>query len=265
MSAILGLTSGDTFATKAFHLRNNRRKIFHDFPVGQFPLTGLLSLMDAEETDSFEFGWWEKRFETPQTTIADNSGNAKLPFGTSASTFTSAAAPLTMVAGTEYKIYVGDTSQFQIRQQILIPDVYVSAGVFTEVKGVITEITDSTTLKFQASQATGAIANTNNASPGGPVGCQVICSGNAVGEGASATTGRMILPVNVKNYTQIFRNAFSFTRTALKVPTEFDKTGIYREKAEDNCRQHMVDMEMAFLFGTNCFHQPAHPCIHYLY
>jgi hypothetical protein len=75
--------------------------------------------------------------------------------------------------------------------------------------------------------------------------------GNAVAEGANTSgNGRLICPVNPKNYTQIFRNPFGFTRTSIKIPTEFDKTGIYREKAEDNLRQHMVDMEMAFLFGA---------------
>jgi hypothetical protein len=59
--SILGLVSGKTFTDNSFHNRNNRRRIFHDYPVGQFPLTGLLSLMDTEVTDSFEVGWWEKR------------------------------------------------------------------------------------------------------------------------------------------------------------------------------------------------------------
>jgi hypothetical protein len=95
--------------------------------------------------------------------------------------------------------------------------------------------------------------NTTNLVTGGtkgPVGCTVMVIGNAVGEGASALTGRFYPPIRQTNYTQIFRNAFSFTRSSMKQPTEFDKTGIYREKAEDNLRAHMVEMEMAFLFGA---------------
>lgn len=241
--SILGLVSGKTFTDKSFHNRNNRRRIFHDYPVGQFPLTGLLSLMDTEETDSFEFGWWEKRFEMPSTNV--KSGAA--PFQTAAGG--SLGSPGTFTAGTEYRVLVDSSAEFQVRQVIMIPELYVSSGVFTAVKGVITEIVDSTTIKFQCSEST-ACVNTNTASPTGPTGCYVVVIGNANAEGSSAGTGRLVLPINVKNYTQIFRNAFSFTRTALKVPTEFDKTGIYREKAEDNLRAHMTEMEYAFLFGT---------------
>ena len=242
--SILGLVSGKTFTDNSFHNRNNRRRIFHDYPVGQFPLTGLLSLMDTEETDSFEFGWWEKRYEMLSTTV--KSGAA--PF--QASDGQAAGSPLAVVAGTEYRLLVVSTAEFQARQVIMVPELYVSSGVFTAVKAIVTEVIDSTTLKIQAIEASAGFVNTNTASPTGPTGCYVMVIGNANAEGSSSTTGRLILPVNAKNYTQIFRNAFSFTRTALKVPTEFDKTGIYREKAEDNLRQHMVDMELAFLFGA---------------
>lgn len=242
MAAILGLVSGKTFTDKSFHNRNNRRRIFHDYPVGQFPLTGLLSLMDTEETDSSEFGWYEKRFETPETTVAagasfTNTSNVSL------------GATATLAAGTTYRVIVASTAEFQARQQIWIPDLYVSAGVFTEVKGVITQIVSSTVIEFTASQATGAIVNSGS-SPTGVGGCSVFVIGNAYGEGATSGSGRLYPPINVTNYTQIFRNAFSFTRSAIKSPTNFDKTGIYREKAEDNLRSHMVEMEMAFLFGA---------------
>lgn len=242
MSAILGLVSGKTFSDNSFHNRNNRRRIFHDYPVGQFPLTGLLSLMDTEETDSSEFGWYEKRFETPETyldTTAAFTNTSNVSLGATA----------TLAAGTTYRVIVDSTAAFQARQQIWIPDLYVSAGVFTEVKGVITQIVSATIIEFTASQATGAIVNSGT-SPTGVINCKVYCIGNAFGEGATSGSGRFYPPINVTNYTQIFRNAFSFTRSALKSPTNFDKTGIYREKAEDNLRQHMVEMEMAFLFGV---------------
>jgi hypothetical protein len=58
------------------------------------------------------------------------------------------------------------------------------------------------------------------------------------------------LPVKHTNHTQIFRNAFSFTRTALKHPTDFDSSGVYKEKAKDNAIDHMVEMEKAFLWGV---------------
>ena len=243
MSAILGLVSGKTFSDNSFHNRNNRRRIFHDYPVGQFPLTGLLSLMDSEETDSFEYGWWEKRYDSPETTITADGGSS-LPYGDSSGT--NLAATVILAAGTEYRVGVADPSDFLVRNQIWLQDVPIS-GATTDVKGVITAL-GADYIQFQCSETT--LTLLNNAGGTGPVGFTVVVAGNAVGEGASALSGRFYPPIRQTNYTQIFRNAFSFTRSAMKVPAEFDKTGLYKEKAEDNLRQHMVDIEMAFLFGS---------------
>jgi len=250
MSAILGLVSGKTFTDNSFHNRNNRRRIFHDYPVGQFPLTGLLSLMDTEETDSFEFGWWEKRFKTPTTTVAASGGTLTLPFGNSAGA--NSAATIAQTAGTSYTVAVADSSDFLVRNVIWIQDVPLSNTTYTQVKGVITAVVTGM-ITYQLSETTGTILNTTNLTTGGtkgPVGANVIVIGNASQEGASSLSGRMYPPSYASNYTQIFRNAFNFSRTALKVPATFDKTGLYRETAEDNLRAHMVEMERAFLFGT---------------
>lgn len=249
--AILGLVSGKTFTDNAFHNRNNRRRIFHDYPVGQFPLTGLLSLMDTEETDSFEFGWWEKRFKTPATTVAAAGGALTLPFGNAAGN-ANLAATVILAAGALYTVCVTDPGDFLVRNQIWIQDVPLSNTTFTQVKGVITAVA-ANVVTFQCSETTGTILNSINLTTGGtkgPVGANMIVIGNASQEGASSLSGRMYPPSYASNYTQIFRNAFNFTRNALKTPTTFDKTGLYRETAEDNLRAHMVEMEMAFLFGT---------------
>lgn len=244
MSAILGLVSGKTFSDNSFHNRNNRRRIFHDYPVGQFPLTGLLSLMDTEETDSFDFGWWEKRYESPETTVTA-AGGSTLPYGTSAGV--NLAAAVALVAGTEYRIGAADPSEFLVRNQIWVQDVQVSGGGTTSIKGVVTAV-GADYIQFQCSETTATLVNAVGET--GPVGKTIVIIGNAVGEGASALSGRFYPPIRQTNFTQIFRNAFSFTRSVMKQPAEFDKTGLYREKAEDNLRQHMVDIEMAFLFGA---------------
>lgn len=245
MAAILGLVSGKTFTDNNFHNRNNRRRIFHDYPVGQFPLTGLLSLMDTEETDSFEFGWYEKRFESPETTVVTGT----LPFQASGGANTLGGTP-TLAAGTIYRVLVANSGDFLVRNQIMLSDFPVTGGTAT-IKGVVTSV-GTGWIEFQASQATAAVLNNTStyASGNGPVGGPVIVTGNAVGEGALSGSGRFYPPINTSNFTQIFRNAFSFTRSSMKQPTNFDKTGVYKEKAADNLRSHMVEMEMAFLFGA---------------
>jgi hypothetical protein len=254
-TAILGLVSGKTFTDQNFHNRNNRRRIFHDYPVGQFPLTGLLSLMETEETDSFDFGWWEKRFKTVSTTAVAAAGALTLPLG-NATGAANLASPAPIVAGTLYTVAVADTKDFLLRNVIWLKDLPISNTAYTQIKGVVTGIPTPGApgvIQFQASVDTATALNTTNLINGatkGPVGAQVSVIGNANQEGASSGSGRLYTPSYASNYTQIFRNAFNFTRTALKVPTTFDKTGIYRETAEDNLRAHMTEQEKAFLFGT---------------
>lgn len=251
-NAILGLVSGKTFTDNSFHNRNNRRRIFHDYPVGQFPLTGLLSLMDTEETDSLEFGWWEKRFRTPSTTVAASGGSLTLPFGNAAGS-ANLAATVILAAGTTYTVAVVDSADFLVRNQIWIQDVPLSNTTYTQVKGVVTAVSAGV-VTFFCSETTGTILNSTNLTTGGtkgPVGAVMIVAGTVSQEGSSALTGRMIPPTYASNYTQIFRDTVGpFTRSALKQPATFDKTGLYRETAEDALRAHMTQMEMAFLFGT---------------
>jgi hypothetical protein len=251
-NAILGLVSGKTFADNtSFHNRNNRRRIFHDYPVGQFPLTGLLSLMEDEESDSFEFGWWEKRFRTPSTTVAASGGTLTLPFGNSAGANLGATAVLS--AGTSYTVAVADDDDFLVRNQIWIQDVPLSNTTYTQVKGVITAVVNGM-ITFFCVETTGTILNSTNLTTGGtkgPVGAVAIVAGTVSQEGSSALTGRAVPPSYSSNLTQIFRDTVGpFTRSALKQPATFDKTGLYRETAEDALRAHMTQIEMAFLFGT---------------
>lgn len=246
MAGVLGLIDSTTFSANSFYNRNNRRRIFHDYPTGMFPLTGLLSIMDDEFTDNHEFGWWEKRFEEPETTVKA----VVAPFLDSAGADTLGDEVDFLVDGsTEYRINVDASGQFQVRQVIWIVDLHQTGGELVSLKGVVTAIVSATVIQFRPVEATQNVTNTNTASPNGPVGCTVMVIGNANAEGINASTGRFYPPIKITNYTQIFRNAFSFTRTSMKEPVDFDKTGLYREKAEDNLRLHMTGIEKAFLFG----------------
>lgn len=244
--AILGLVSGQNFADEGWYNRTNRRRIFRDFPTGQFPLTGFLSLMETEAADSFKFGWFEKRMPLPRTTIATGAA----PFSPTGSN-TASASPLSFTAGTVYRVVVADANQFQPSQQIYFDELPLSSGTGS-LQGLVTTIVDDTHVEFRVIESLAAVLNTSNLITGGtpgPCAAKVIVIGNANAEGARSGTGRFYPPLDVENYTQIFRNAFEFTATSLKIPTEFDETGVYAEGAEDALREHMTEMEMAFIFG----------------
>lgn len=243
---ILGLISGKDFEDEDFYNRTNRRRVFHDFPTGAFPLTGLLSLMEDEATDSYKYGWFEKRMILPETTLIDGTGGTEGPFSASGSD-TPAASPLTVNAGTTYRLKVASTAKLTVRQQIRLVDLAVAGGT-ASVQGIIEQIVNSTTLEFTVITTVAGITNTE-AGNGAAADKRLHVIGNAAAEGARSQTGKFTIPVNPENVTQIFRNAFEFTATALQVPTEFDQTGIYRETAEEALRDHMVELELAFLFG----------------
>lgn len=245
--AILGLISGANFEDEAWYNRTNRRRIFRDFPTGQFPLTGFLSLMETEACDSYKFGWFEKRMPDPSTTI----GGAAAPFSPTGSN-TPIASPISFVAGTIYRVVVTDSSNFMVNQQIYFDDLPRTTGA-GPLQGLISSIIDATHIEFRVIEAEAAVLNTTDATTDvtrGPLGAKVLVIGNAAAEGARSGSGRVYPPLDVENYTQIFRNAFEFTATGLKIPAEFDSTGVYAETAEDALRDHMVEMELAFLFGS---------------
>ena len=247
--AILGLTSTETFNSNGFYAQNDRRTVFREFPNGAAPLTGLLSLIDMEATDNSEFGWFEKRFNQPRGELSQNSTNKGAWSATGSDT--AAADNLSLVAGTVYRIRVESTTEFRVNDVIWIQDHPLTAGGTTHVKGVVTEITSATKMEIRAAAAyAGLLNNPSGGAADDALSIYFVNAGNANAEGATSGSGRHVLPVNPSNYTQIFRNAFSFTRTALKHPASFDRTGIYRDKAKDNAIDHMVGMEMAFLFGT---------------
>lgn len=246
-SQILGLVTGQTFHDENWYNRTNRRRIFHDFPTGHFPLTGFLSMMETQPVDSYKFGWFEKRL--PKTATLLGFGGVA-PFSPAGSG-TPSASPVTLTAGTAYRAHVSTTKYYVVRQQIMFTDLPLTAGL-SSVQGIITAIIDANYFEFVPIETVAAVRNTTNAIDAGtpgPVNAKVLIIGNANAEGARSTTGIQYDPMDAENFTQIFRNPFEFTATALKIPTEFNTTGAYAEAAEDALRDHMVQMEMAFLFG----------------
>lgn len=82
-------------------------------------------------------------------------------------------------------------------------------------------------------------------------GKEVLVVGSSFAEGVvDSSRGIYNLPVELGNYTQIFRTPFTITGTALKTSARFDETGIYKDMAKENSVSNMVEIEKAMLFGT---------------
>lgn len=251
--AILGLTTSET--TVNFWSQNYRRRVFHEYPNGGAPLTGLLSLMGGPDwTSNPQFGWFDKRL-TAQKTVTVGLDGTHGPFSATGSN-TPYSDGFTLTAQTVIRVNVADTSNFRTTHVIWLRNVQLqSASGTTDIIGVITSIISTTSfeMRITEAQATG-ISNGTPSSTGvvpvqGNVGISTFVIGNANAEGVRSTRGVWTPPTSAQNYTQIFRTAFSFTRTSIKNPLTFDKTGIYKEKAKENSLNHMTEIERAMLFG----------------
>lgn len=239
----LGLVSSEV--VDDYWSQNSRRKVFYSYPNGTAPLTGLVSLMDTEDTPQPQFGWWEDRWVQLQT-VTKAGGTANTVFYGTGTTVTSGAT-VTITAGTTYRIYITDASKFQADDVIKIHNLPLASGTIEAgFRVVSTDLTAS--LNFvEAVAVTTTAAVTNNASS--IVGLPVIYSGSAFAEGSRSRTGRYSFPIEITNYTQIQKTAFEMTANALKEPTKYDKSGDYKNQLKKNGIDHLSGIEWTALTG----------------
>lgn len=242
----LGLISSEQLDD--YWSQNTRRRVFYSYPNGTAPLTGLLSLAESEHTPQPQFGWNEERWTQIQTTtVAGPTSNTVFY---TVGTTTTAGTTFTPTAGTAYRMYVSDASNFQVDDVVTVHLLEItSTAQRINVNGrvIVKNTTGTDYLEIEVlATAIGAIVN-NSATQ--TVGKYVIHSGSAYAEGSRSRTGRYKFPVELSNYTQIFKTPFEMTGTALKEPLKYDKTGAYQDQLKKNGIDHMAGMEWAFFFG----------------
>ena len=237
---ILGLLY--TEASGLDRLKNFRRSVFYNYPNGSAPLIALLSMLKEESTNDPEFQIYEKRMPTQVTATA--MANAAGPFTIAGGT-TDQANPFSPAVNSLTRVCVVDSSQFRVGQIIRLTQANITGGTF-DVKGIITTLVDGTHFEFRFLQAVTNLSNGTNNN-----GIEVLIIGNAAQEGqVGAALAPYQPPLNLRNYTQIFRTPFQFTGTVLKTGLRYDRTGPYKDKAKDATLQHAEEMEKAFIFGV---------------
>jgi hypothetical protein len=240
---ILGLIGTEQFSTERF--TSIRRSVLYDYPGGSAPLMAITSLLqNQEEVSDPEFSWYEKRYQERKTLSATNGGTPAGPFADTSSA--SLADNFTWTQGTERRLKVASTEFFRIGSQVEIRSV-PNAGATTtyRLQGIVTSLVSSTMLQINPIVTQATVSNDTDAN-----GLEVVIIGNAHAQGATGSSvAPYRLPVNTGNYCQIFRTSFSITGTAAKTDAKFDKTGIYKDRAKDATMDHMIDMEMSFMFG----------------
>lgn len=238
--AILGLMT--TEQVKDTMSENARRRVFYHYPEGKFPLAGLLSLMEDQETDKNNFAWFEERWTAPKSLTA--AANAAGPF-TNTSDADLTTGGWSQAINTTIKIKVADATIFRLQDivSVIVPD---SGSSTQDVRGVVTAINSSTNkLTVRLTQA---VTNALNTSAANSLYCYMISS--IAPQAETVKEGGGSFPTEINNYTQIVRTVVGpFSRTALAMGQRFDKSGDYRQENKKAMIRHMVALEQMILWG----------------
>jgi hypothetical protein len=234
-------------ATKSNHVR---REVFYENLTGGFPLMGLLSLMEEQETiDKMEFGWNEERDVRLQSQTASATANG--PYTDANSAAGAVGTDMTTggfswTAGTTYRIKVDDASVFRERDTVAIKDAPGTASSVKQLYGIIQAVwTSPNTIDVYAQET---VANVLNTTAANDIWVSVI--GSAATEGGYAKEGGMVFPIEVSNYSQIERTPVGpFSRNALHMGQKFDKTGAYDTASRQAHVRHMTTLEWPAFFG----------------
>jgi hypothetical protein len=241
--AILGMLDTETFAAQRF--KNIRRSVFYFYPNGAATLTGILSMISEETTNDPEFKWFEKRLSEQRTTTA--SANAAGPFTTTGTDTDLTTAGWTVAAGSNIRVRTAAamTDVFRVGHVIKITNVPTTTTAI-DIKGIITSFPASNKMEVRLLETVTNALNTTAAN-----GLEVLVIGSSFAEGIVDISNAVYnLPVELGNYTQIFRTPFTITGTALKTSARFDETGVYRDMAKEHSVYNMIEIERAMMFGT---------------
>lgn len=213
---------------------NWREQILYLYPNGMAPLTAILSMLSSSSVDDPRFHWWTQE----QTAVG----------GAVAGVFTLPDLSVAYVAGG----VAGDVLYIQITtvlgnrvrkgHQILLRD---ASDYRVDVVGKVTEVVRGAVNTVVAVK----LLEADNNSPDHDLSdCDIFkIIGNLNPEGGEMPDAIALNPVEVYNYTQIFRSPLSMTRTALKTKL---RTGNQYQKAKSEALEmHSWEMELAFLWG----------------
>lgn len=233
MSGFLGMRGTGDWVTDQ-RPKNWREGILYLWPNGMAPLTAILSKMKSQSLDDPEFNWWTKVLPTQRATVTGVYTNILL-----SSAYTSGG-----VAGDSLYVQMAeaDADQFRVGHQVLLRDashydVDVNAKVTAVVKNGASSYIAVKLLEADDNGASTDLSDCDTA----------LIVGNINPEGGPMPDAMAYDPTKINNYTQIFRNSLSITRTARK--TRLRTGDAYKEAKRECLELHSIEMEKAFLFG----------------
>lgn len=226
-----GIRGTGDFVTDA-RPKSWRETLLYIDPTGDASLTGLLSKMSKEKVDDAEFNWWTQTYRNSGGAVTGIYKSPDLSTGTGLSSVT---------AGNIFyvKCSAETESFFRPGHQAWVIN---SSDLSENFNAIVTAVESNGASSYVAVRAL-------QASTGDPDSAfdRIMVVGNINAEGGTMPSPITTDPEKWYNYTQIFRNSLSMTRTALRTKL---KTPEQYQKAKMEClKTHGCEMEKAFLFG----------------
>lgn len=220
--AIAGLRGTGDWGTDE-RPKNFREMILWLNPNGTTPLTALMSKMPKSSVDDPEFSWWEETLSIGRFQLNDGTNMSN-----SDTTFVIDGG---LNGFTAQDLKAGDL--------ILVEEGAIGTGYDWEIVEV-SSVTNATTFEgVRGAAGSTAAAITDDA--------YMTVIGSAYEEGTVAASATTRNPTKSYNYTQIFKDSYSVTRTASKTRA---RTGdIIGNDKKRKMFDHAQKQEMAYLFG----------------
>ena len=223
---------------------NWRQGIAKLYPNGKMPLLALTSKLASEKVDDPQFHWWEEELigQRVDVTHVYTSYSALTPYSGACS-----AGDTLYITFTDANYYY--TNQFKVGHVVMIARTDVANA---KVRGVVTAVTKAsstlglvTLTMLEADSATANHVCSDTQAIAKNVDALII--GNANPELGERPDALVMRPTKYTNYTQIFRNALSISRTMEK--TKLRTGDAYAKAKADALELHGMEMEKALLWG----------------
>jgi hypothetical protein len=222
---IQGLRSTESISPTSRREGEWRKMILRLYPFGaqNAPLAALTAVMKSEVTHDPKFSWFDKRVESHRFKLAASLN--------SVAAGTAQSITIDDSINNAYGVKAGDVLMVEYTGELM----YVSA----------TPSADDTIAVLRGFENAGA--TTAVTYDGAGINPYIIKIGSAYEEGSAAPDPIGWDPTEHDNYTQIFREAFAATGTAMA--TRLRSGDLVRESKQDCLEAFQTGMERAFLFG----------------
>ena len=230
--AFLGMRGNGDWVTDQ-QPENWREMMLYLYPNGGAPLTAIMSKLGSESVNDPTFHWWMKTLPTQHGAVTGTYDDALLAVAYTAAADTAGTIIYVKVAEAVASVFIPG------KQIVLTKDGdyrYMTRAKCTAV-----------TLNGANSSITVRLIETASATYGLDEADYIFIASNSNAEGAEMPTAVAYDPTEKNNYTQIFRNSLSITRTAKRTRL---RTGDQYKEAKRECLElHALELEKGFLFG----------------